>query len=105
MFRDGGAYTKRRPIYIQAVCAFEAGWRPVHFRSNENVYPHLNNPIFPGRVNPLHYCHYRPFELEQLMTKQGFQVHGRYTQRLQGQQVVTGNDGFVKVLVYRKKQN
>jgi 2-polyprenyl-3-methyl-5-hydroxy-6-metoxy-1,4-benzoquinol methylase len=65
---------------------------------NEAVFPHLDNPFFPGRVNPHHYRHYHPHELERLMAEQGFKVVGHYTQQLQEQQVLPGRGGFVTVL-------
>jgi 2-polyprenyl-3-methyl-5-hydroxy-6-metoxy-1,4-benzoquinol methylase len=70
---------------------------------NENVIPHLNNPYFPNGFNPHHYRHYRPEELQQLVTACGFKIEQKLTQDNATYELVPGrDDGFTTVLVATK---
>jgi 2-polyprenyl-3-methyl-5-hydroxy-6-metoxy-1,4-benzoquinol methylase len=70
---------------------------------NEEVIPHLDNPFYPNRVNPFHYRHYRPAELEKLLADSGFQILRRLTHDMQTQVIVPDRtDGFALVYVAAK---
>ncbi|ANE46094.1 hypothetical protein SY83_07140 [Paenibacillus swuensis] len=68
---------------------------------NEDVVPHQNNPWYPGGVNPYHYRHYRPAELERLVMRSGLRVLEHYTQLPEGT-VIKGSGGPIILLVCEK---
>ncbi|WP_409341792.1 class I SAM-dependent methyltransferase [Paenibacillus sp. MBLB4367] len=65
---------------------------------NEDVIPHLDNYCFPERINPHHFRHYRPLELEQLLTNCGFRICERHTQTVESI-IHNAQHGFVTILV------
>jgi 2-polyprenyl-3-methyl-5-hydroxy-6-metoxy-1,4-benzoquinol methylase len=70
---------------------------------NENIIPHLVNPYFIGGVNPHHYRHYKPDELQGLLTDCGFRIQQQLTQDNTTYELVSGHeDGFTTVLVATK---
>jgi 2-polyprenyl-3-methyl-5-hydroxy-6-metoxy-1,4-benzoquinol methylase len=70
---------------------------------NENVIPHLKNPYFINGINPHHFRHYRPEELQRLVKDCGFQIQQLLTQDNATYELVSGrDDGFTTILVAMK---